>query len=448
MTPTAALSHPVATLNAAARPFGIEADDDELLAWLGDTSLVLLGEASHGTHEFYEARARLSRKLIEEKGFTAVAVEGDWPDAYHVNRYVQGHDGRDARAALAGFERFPTWMWRNTVVAEFIDWLRQHNSGLPKRGVRTGFYGLDLYSLRRSMRAVIDYLQARDPQQARAARASYGCFDQFGEEGQSYGWAASRLGGNTCEEEVTAQLVALHQRQAELLKHDGSDASDDYFYAEQNARVARNAERYYRSMFHGRISSWNIRDEHMAEILAELKQHLRRRHGRDPKIVVWAHNSHLGDARATEMGGAGELNLGQLARERYGPDVRSLGFTTYAGTVLAASDWDGQAEVKRVRPALRGSFEELFHDMDRRRFFLPIAPGSEVHELLDTQRLERAIGVIYRPETERHSHYFHARLSSQFDAIIHFDTTRALVPLDAVQRPSDDEPPETFPEGV
>lgn len=440
-------SDPLAVLRAESQSFDTPADDARVLAWLGDAPIVLLGESSHGTQDFYEARARLSQQMIEQKGFTAIAIEGDWPDAYQVNRYVQGQAGLTASEALAGFERFPTWMWRNTVVAALIEWLRGYNETCGRDERRVGFYGLDLYSLRASMQAVIGYLDERDPSAARAARASYACFDQFGGEADAYAWAANRLGIGTCEDAVTEQLVALHRHQAELLQRDGAAASDEFFYAEQNARVARNAERYYRTMLHGRVASWNIRDEHMAETLAELLRHLEHR-GRNPKVIVWAHNSHLGDARATEMGEAGELNLGQLIRERYGADMKNIGFTTYAGTVIAASDWGAPAERKRVRPALTGSFEEFFHRMDRPRFFLPIPSGSYVHEALSQTRLERAIGVIYRPESERLSHYFHARLAEQFDAVIHFDTTRALTPLDAVQPLPDGEPPETYPEGI
>jgi erythromycin esterase-like protein len=444
MKPT--LPDPVDVLRAEAHPFGTDEDDARVLAWVGDTPLVLLGESTHGTQDFYLARARLSRKLIAEKGFTAVAVEGDWPDAYQVNRYARGIAGTDAAAALAGFRRFPTWLWRNLVVADFVEWLRGHNARLPPDR-RAGFYGLDLYSLRTSMRAVIDYLDQRDPRAARAARISYACFDQFGAEGDAYAWAAGRLGAGTCEDAVTEQLLAMHRRRAELVQRDGAAASDDYFYAEQNARVARNAEHYYRTMLHGRASSWNIRDQHMAETLAELRRHLDRS-GQPAKVVVWAHNSHLGDARATEMGDGGELNLGQLAREQYGPAVKSIGFTTYHGSVLAASDWGEPARHKQVRPALGGSIEKFFHEAGPPRFFLPIPPGSAVHALLSEPRLERAIGVIYRPETERPSHYFHARVAAQFDALIHLDETHALLPLETTQPPLEGEPPETFPEGT
>ncbi len=446
MISSASATSPAAALRAEAWNFETDADTERVVSWLGDTPVVLLGEASHGTQEFYAARARLTRMLIERQGFTAVAVEGDWPDAYQVNRYVQGGGEADAASALAGFRRFPAWMWRNTEVAGFIAWLRRHNEGQPAR-MKAGFYGLDLYSLRSSMRAVVDYLEQHDPRAAREARASYACFDQFGREADTYAWATGRLGAESCEEAVTRELIALHQRRGELLRRDGQAAAEDFFHAEQNARLARNAERYYRTMVRGRVASWNIRDEHMAETLAELLEHLQSR-GQAPKVVVWAHNSHLGDARATELSEIGELNLGQLARQRYGTGVRSIGFTTYAGTVAAASDWEGEMEVKRVRPALAGSFEDLFHATERPSFFLPLEPGSEAHGILWKRRLERAIGVVYRPETERQSHYFEARLAGQFDAVIHLDETRALIPLDLKQVPAGAEPPETFPEGT
>jgi erythromycin esterase-like protein len=433
-------------LRTEARPFVTAADDDGVLNWIGDTSLVLLGEASHGTHDFHAARARLTRRLIEERGFAAVAVEGDWPDAERVNRHVHGWETGSADAALAGFTRFPAWMWRNTAVAEFVGWLQAHNAARAPQE-RVGFHGLDLYSLRTSMRAVIAYLERHDPAAAQAARSSYACFDQFGGAGESYAWAAGKLGGSSCEDAVTRQLAELHRRRVEFLRRDGEAGTEDFFSATQNARLARSAERYYRTMLQGRSESWNIRDAHMAETLAELIAHLRSRK-RAPKIVVWAHNSHLGDARATEMSEHGELSLGQLARERYGAEVKSIGFTTYTGTVMAAWDWGAVGEVCPVRPALPGSYEELFHEVGLPRFFLPLAADSAAGEVLYKRRLERAIGVIYRPDTERTSHYFSARLARQFDAMIHFDRTQAVTPLDATQPPSDGEPPETFPDGT
>lgn len=436
----------LAAVRGAALPLESQADDRHVLDWLGEAPIVLLGEATHGTQDFYEARARLSRQLIERKGFAAIAVEGDWPDAWRVNRYVQGAGALSAFAALSGFARFPTWMWRNTEIATLVDWLRQHNHGLPERR-RVGFYGLDLYSLRASMQAVVEYLEIRDPAMADAARESYACFERFGGEPDMYAWSLQRLGDSTCEQEVVRQLTELQRRQAQLVRGNEASSADEFFHAEQNARVAKNAEHYYRTMLHGRSASWNIRDHHMAETLAEVREYLARR-GQEPKVIVWAHNSHLGDARATQMGEGGELNLGQLARERWGDEVRNIGFTTHSGTVVAASDWGDPPEEKRVRPALDGSVEALFHRAGSPRFFLPMDAASEVADVLAVPRLERAIGVIYRPETERMSHYFEARVSEQFDAMIHLDVTAALMPLEGVQPPLEDEPPETYPGGM
>ncbi|HEX8201542.1 MAG TPA: erythromycin esterase family protein, partial [Isosphaeraceae bacterium] len=349
----------------AAHPLRGAADDyDPLLELIGDARFVLLGEASHGTHEFYAERAAITRRLIEEKGFTAVAVEADWPDAYRINRFVRGA-GDDERAidALGDFHRFPLWMWRNAVVLEFIDWLHRHNAALPRGSARAaGFYGLDLYSLNSSIEAVIRYLAKVDPEAARRARHRYACFEDFGEDPQAYGYAASSDVGRSCEDEAVNQLLELQRRAAELAKRDGRVAEDEFFFAEQNARLAKNAEQYYRTMFTGRVSSWNLRDGHMAETLEELVEHLDRT-GRRTKVVVWAHNSHLGDARATEMGEGGELNVGQLVRENWGDKAINVGFSTYTGTVAAADDWDEPAQIKRVRPGLPGSYEAAFHDL-------------------------------------------------------------------------------------
>jgi erythromycin esterase-like protein len=440
---------PAAVIRAAAYPLTEPHDLKRILADIGDVSLVLLGEATHGTHDFYALRADITRALIEERGFSAVTIEGDWPDAYRVNRFVQHSDDgvRDPADALAGFERFPTWMWRNTAVTEFTAWLREHNSAITMPERRVGFYGLDLYSLNTSMRAVVEYLDQHDPVAARGARKSYGCFEEFGHDTDTYAWAASRLGDGTCEDAVSRELIALRERRAHLLQRDGMAASDEFFFAEQNARLAQNAERYYRTMFRGRTASWNVRDRHMMETLEELLGHLRRR-GQPPKVVVWAHNSHLGDARATESGDEGQLNLGQLVREKHGRDCKLIGFTTYSGTVIAASDWGEPPELKRVGPALDGSYEDLFHETGVSRFFLPVERGTYVHSLLAVPRLERAIGVIYRPETERWSHYFHARLADQFDAVIHIDETKALEPLERVAALEPSEAPETYPSGV
>jgi len=423
-------------------------DYDPLLDLVGAARLVLLGEASHGTHEFYHERAVITQRLIEEKGFTAVAAEADWPDAYRANRYVQGaSDDAFAVEALADFRRFPTWMWRNTDVVEFLEWLRARNDARPTAAAAAGFYGLDLYSLHASMEAVLRFLEKVDPEAAKEARARYACFDHFGKDTQVYGFATGTGLAKSCEDEVVTQLVELQRRAMEYARQDGRLAEEEAFYAEQNARLVKNAEAYYRSMFPERVSSWNLRDRHMAEALDALLAHLDRQVGR-AKVVVWAHNSHVGDARATEMGQRGELNIGQLARERYGREAVRIGFTTDHGTVTAASDWGGPAERKRVRPARPDSYEAAFHETRLPRFLLAGEGVGKVSEALREPRLERAIGVIYRPETERASHYFQAWLPDQFEAVLHFDETRAVEPLERTSEWERGEPPETYPFGV
>lgn len=435
---------PPADLRAFAHTLpGTRADHDALLDLVADASLVLLGEGSHGTHDFYHERAEITKRLIAEKGFTAVAVEADWPDAYRVNRYVRGEsDDPDANAALSGFERFPTWMWRNTVVLDFVEWLKDANAARAPND-RTGFFGLDLYSLFDSMDAVVKYLDRVDPEAAKRARYRYSCFGHFGEDSQAYGYAASFDLSQSCEDDAVKQLVEMQRRAIDYVKH---TRGDDFFDAEQNARLVKNAEEYYRSMFRGRQSSWNLRDTHMTETIETLVSYLARR-GHQPKIVVWAHNSHLGDARATEMGARGELNVGQLVRQNYGSEAVLIGFTTYTGTVTAATDWDDPGERKRVRPALPDSYELGFHDTQIPRFFLDLRNGARNTSLLAKPRLERAIGVIYRPETERVSHYFRADILRQFDGVYHFDETRAVEPLEKPERWDHIEPPETYPSG-
>jgi erythromycin esterase-like protein len=436
------------TIREAARPVtGAAEDYDSLLELIGDARVVLLGEASHGTHEFYRERARISRRLIKEKGFAAVAVEADWPDAYRVNRWVRGAgEDRTALEALGGFQRFPRWMWRNRDVLEFVEWLRRHNDFQPKQG-RVGFYGLDLYSLFSSIEAVIGFLDQVDPEAAQRARYRYSCFEDFGEDTQAYGYAAEFGLTQSCEDQAVQQLSDLQRQAADLSRRDGRIPEDEFFYAEQNARLVKNAEQYYRTMFRGRISSWNLRDRHMAETLEALVAHFDRKGGRS-KVVVWEHNSHIGDARATAMGDQGEWNIGQLSRERFGDEAVLVGFSTFRGTVTAASDWDAPAERKRVRPGMQGSWEAFFHGLGGSDFLLPMRGDADLIEALNEVRLERAIGVIYRPETERVSHYFEARLPRQFDAVIHFDETRAVEPLDRTAGWDLGEPPETFPTGL
>jgi erythromycin esterase-like protein len=439
------------TLGAVAHPLTGATDDyDALLQLIGEARFVLIGEASHGTHEFYHARAAITKRLIAEKGFTAVAVEADWPDAYRVNCYARGaSDDASAERSLAGFKRFPTWMWRNTDVLEFVEWLHDRNVALPAGASKAGFYGLDLYSLYGSIDAVLGYLREVDPAAFERARARYACFDHFHEDTQAYGYAATLGLSPSCEEAVLSQLLELQRHAAEYSQRDSGVAEDQYFYAEQNARLVKSAEEYYRSMFGGRAASWNLRDTHMADTLDALATHLSR-HGAIPKIVLWAHNSHLGDARATEMSNQGELNVGQLMRERHAGHTFSVGFSTYSGTVTAASDWDKPAERKRVRPALDGSYEQLFHETKVSDFLLDLHAPNEAMRELQSPRLQRAIGVIYRPETERWSHYFHASLPRQFDALVHFDQSSAVEPLErtAGWERGEGEAPETYPTGV
>lgn len=403
---------------------------------------VLIGEASHGTADFYRTRARLTRLLVERHGFTGVVAEADWPDALRATRYVRGgSEDRSAEQALTGFRRFPTWMWRNTEVVAFLEWLRQFNARTDGPGA--GFYGMDLYSMRASMDAVIRYLEQTDPEAAERARRRYACFD--GLDDQEYGRNAA-YSQDSCEDAVVAQLVEFQRKLAAQLGESGADR-DEHFYAEQNARLVKNAEEYYRAMYRGRTSSWNLRDTHMADTLDALAAHLEGA-GVPAKLVVWAHNSHLGDASVTGMKDWGELNVGQLMRERHRGETFLLGQTTYTGQVTAAHDWGDFAERMKVRPGLPGSIEAVLHAAGLPRFALDLEEPGEVLATLREPRLQRFIGVIYRPSTERQSHYFNARLADQYDAVIHHDVTRALTPLDHEPRWRDAEAPETYPSGL
>lgn len=454
----------LADLGRAARPIeGRDGDYDELVEEIADRRVVLIGEASHGSAEFYAERARITRRLIEEHGFAVVAVEADWPDAYRVNRYVLGlSDDRSANEALADFRRFPTWMWRNTEVVRFVDWLRKYNDEQTDPARKVRFHGLDLYSLRASMDAVVSYLDEIDPDEARRARERYSCFDHVGAEGQAYGFALANQQAVPCESEAVAQLVALRRRAAEYASRDGWLAEDELFCAEQNAVVVRDAEEYYQQMYRAEVSSWNLRDRHMAATLDALLEHFDHRPGPTgagqvrtghTKVVVWEHNSHIGDARATGMSVRGELNVGQLARQRYGAhNVALIGLTTYDGEVTAAADWGQPARRRTVRAALPESYEHLLHEvvadgLAPARYWLSMS-DPVVSDVVAEPRLERAIGVVYRPRTERASHYFPARLDEQFDMVLHIDRTTALQPLDDFAAWEPLEPPETYPTGI
>lgn len=439
-------------LALVSNPIRTSPDDyDPLIDRIGESHFALLGEATHGTREFYRERALITRRLIEEKGFEAVAVEADWPDAYRVNRFVKGEgDLLEGADPLSGFLRFPQWMWRNAEVLDFVLWLRQWNDSLPHGRRKVGFYGLDLYGLHASVEAVLAYLDQVDPEAALRARERYACFEGGFADGGRYGYEAALGLTPSCEHEALQQLLELRRMGSELSAKEGPLDGDELFQVEQNARLIVNAEKYYRTMFMGRISSWNLRDRHMADTLEALAGHIARKrggHGR-ARVAVWAHNSHLGDARATESAEEGEYNVGQILRERHPGNVVLVGMTTYTGMVMAASDWGSPGEVKRVRPAISGSYEEVFHDTGVERFILDLRDGNEVIRELGVPRLERAIGVVYRPETERASHYLRCRISSQFDAVVHFDHTHAVDPLGPPEPRGGQEVPETFPTAI
>lgn len=409
-----------ATLRAAIEPFDDIATVDlaALLDRIGDARVVLLGEATHGTSEFYRMRDRITRELVARRGFDVVAVEADWPDAARIDHYVRHRRVRPS--TWTAFARFPQWMWRNEEMRAFVDWLHDHNAVREPAG-RVAVHGLDLYSLYTSVGIVLDHLDAHDPEAAHVARHRYGCLTPFESDPAAYGAAVLHGGHRTCEADVLHVLETTLRKRAE-----SADDADPHFDAAQNARLVAGAEKYYRAMYYGGSASWNLRDRHMFETLEQILAH----RGPGSKVVVWAHNSHLGDARFTEMGARGELNLGQLCREAFGDDVYTVGFGTYTGWVAAASRWDAPMELKRVRPAHEDSYERCFHHVHRGAFLLPLRDrvGASRRILLEP-RLERAIGVIYRPETELWSHYFTASLPRQFDEYCWFDETSAVTPL-------------------
>ncbi len=403
-----------------------------IVDFLKDAEVVLLGEATHGTQEFYQARAAITRALITQHGFAAVAVEADWPDSYRASCYAAGHsDDQNAMHALDGFLRFPQWMWRNAVVAEFIEWLGCFNTSHRKLQPAVGFYGLDLYSLSASQEAVLRYLESIDPKSAALARIRYQCFDHGIVDPERYGYEIALGVRKDCQNEAVAQLIDLVKHTHRALDEADSDCTQAAFYAEQNARVVCNAESYYRAMFHSGQASWNLRDMHMMETLERLRAHMRLIGQVNGKVIVWAHNSHLGDARATEMGLQGQLNLGQLVRQKWGGRAKSVGFTTHTGTVTAASEWSGPWYIKNVQPSRPDSHEWVLQEIGLDILFLPFDSSEALRTAFTTERLERAIGVIYLPHSEKTSHYFYANLFAQFDAVIHFNCTTALQPLDS-----------------
>ncbi len=418
-----------------------EIHDDRFGAFFdrfADARVVCLGEASHGTSEFYRARAEISKRLIAHHGFTIVAVEADWPDAATIDRFVRHREKREGEQRA--FERFPMWMWRNREVDSFIRWIRRHNSGRDYEQM-TGFYGLDLYNMGMSMRAVIDFLEEADPEAAKVARKRYGCLEPWSDDPAVYGRLSLFEGYARCEVAVTQMMLDLNKRNFDCL----SQECDEWLDAAANARLIKNAEAYYRAMYHGAAESWNLRDTHMFETLTQLLESK----GPGSKAIVWAHNSHIGNAAFTEMGQVrGELNIGQLVKETFDSRARLIGFGTHTGTVAAADDWDRPMKVKAVNPSLDGSYERASHDSRLSRFLLDLRSeeiGRDIREALAEPRLERFIGVIYRPETERWSHYSKCILPRQYDGWVWFDETKAVTPLPGEQRPGDEE---TYPFGL
>ena len=428
-------------LRDAARPLAASEDLDPLLELIGDARYVLLGEATHGTSEYYTWRTAITQRLVREKGFSFVAVEGDWPDCYRVNRWVKGRPdaGDDAEAVLRTYARWPTWMWANREVAELVAWLRGHNDPLPAER-QVGFYGLDVYSLWDSMAAVVEYLEAVDPEAARGARRAYACFDPYYEDVQEYA-RATALVPTSCEDEAVAMLRALRAK-APAYREDGRDA---YFDAEQNALVARNAELYYRTMVRGGPTSWNVRDHHMVETLDRLMAH----HGPRARAIVWEHNTHIGDARFTNMARHGMVNVGQLVRQSHDREgVVLVGFGSHRGHVLAAEEWGLPVRRMRVPPAREGTFEDALHQA-RRGDCLFAFDGADDGGIigLDAPIDHRAIGVVYDPRAERWGNYVPTIVPRRYDAFLYVEESSALSPLHAPAH-DDGEPPETYPSGM
>jgi erythromycin esterase-like protein len=409
---------------------GGEGDYDALMKLVGDARFVLLGEATHGTHEFYRERARITRRLIEEKGFNVVVLEADWPHAYRVGEYVRGRgEDTNPEQALSGFTRFPRWMWRNRDFRDLVAWLRSYNDSRPSGTSQVGVYGMDLYSLSDSSKAVVEYLKRVDPAAAARMRKRTNCFRDYGGQPQRYGYEVAMRMRSSCEKDAVLLYQEMEQRMSAWHARPQRERDDDLFSAYHNARVVKNGEAYYRLTYKSGFSTWNLRDSHMAETLQEISRYADAAGDEKAKVVVWAHNTHQGDARMTQMGERGELNVGHLMRRFHNGGAVLVGFTTYAGEVRAASEWGAHGRKMKVRPALAESYSGLFHQAGVPNFLLILRGGGAVADALAEPHLERAIGVVYLPHTERRSHYFEARLSKQFDAVIHLDVTSAVESL-------------------
>ena len=426
-------------LEGSGYPLETADDLDPLLDYIGDARFVLLGEASHGTSEYYTWRARLSRRLIEEKGFSFIAVEGDWPDCYAINRYIKGYQeaGENVEEILRNFKRWPTWMWANWEVAALAEWLRRHNDEQPE-GRKAGFYGLDVYSLWESMESLMGYLEENEPEALDAARRAYLCFEPYGQDVQAYA-RATALVPTSCEAEVVELLQEVRRRVEEY-----PEDREAAFNAEQNAYVAAEAERYYRAMVRGGANSWNVRDYHMIDTLDRLMKHHAESWEGEPKAIVWEHNTHIGDARYTDMSDAGMVNVGQLARERHDDEgVVLVGFSSYEGSVIAGSQWGAPMARMPVPQGKEGSWESVLHQALRGNGLLLM---DDLYDLEGAEewRGHRAIGVVYHPEWEQ-GHYVPTILPQRYDALLFIDQTEALHPLH--MRPDTRKPPELYPWG-
>lgn len=429
----------IAVIKNNATPLNNSGDLDPLMEYIGDAKYVLLGEASHGTHEYYTWRAQITQRLIQEKGFSFVGVEGDWPDCYRLNRYAKGYldSGKDIFSVMSAFKRWPTWMWANWETAAFIDWMKVYNEAISS-DKKIGFYGLDVYSFRESMRAIIDYLEKNDPNAHKIALKALACFEPYGkDEGQSYARASSFV-PELCEKEIVTMLTEIRNN----LENYNSD-HENVLSTEQNAHIARNAEKYYRAMIKRGSASWNIRDEHMVSTIERLIKF----HGKDSKIIVWEHNTHIGDARATDMAKEGMVNVGQLLRQQFAEEgVVSVGFGSNKGSVIAGRDWGDSMRKIKVPQAIPGSWENLFHIASQGKNSLLLLDTLKNEKCLSPYIDHRAIGVVYNPEHERFGNYVPTIIPQRYNAFIYLDVTTALHPMQ--NQVDETQIPETYPFGL
>lgn len=433
-TDSSVSKHQIKSLNKVSHSLKYSENLDPLMERIGDARIVMLGESSHGTHEFYTWRAKISKRLIEEKGFNFIAVEGDWPDCYRLNRYVKNYlPNTSAEEVLKNFNRWPTWMWANWEISAFAEWLKKHNQSLSRES-KTGFYGLDVYSLWESMQAIMQYLEKTDPNSLQTAREAFQCFEPFNNDEQKYASFVSFV-SETCEPEVLDLLATIRTR---MIQYDGD--YEQVFNTEQNALITVNAEKYYRSMVQGGPHSWNVRDGHMQETLERLLKF----HGPQSKAIIWAHNTHIGDARATDMARHGMYNIGELTRKKF-PDTVLVGFGTYKGSVIAGRYWGDEMRKMSVPEGIPNSWEHLLHHSNAGDCLL-IMNQLEKEDFMKKSIGHRAIGVVYNPNQEHLNNYVPSILPLRYDAFLFIDESTALHPLHI--KPDGHQMPETYPFGM